>query len=509
AMGGTLVTDTTGIIAPVGTPRLLCRATNTIIVQSPGAGLLVAKQVANVTDGEVFHASPYVSDGLAGQTMQFRVQIANIGTSDLSDAVVYDLLPHAGDTGTIASQADVSRGSTQTPILTAVTPPDGWTIEYSSSANPCRPELNVTTNCDDTATWSTSLPMDQVASIRLTSPDAGVSAYSEMILTYTVPPAGQWSSGDIVFNSVGATATQGGAQLPPTEAPKVGFRYPSATLIWYKTDPSGDPLAGATFEVTGPDGFDQTVTDNVGLDADPTDGTFMLANGLTVGDYTITETAAPDGYAVNTTPLHATIDTAGATVTAGTVVDLPLLTPVTMYVQKKGEATSGDEVPMAGSTWQVLADDSGQPGDAVDTATLSPATDAQQAPITGLWQIDGLTPGVYWLAETSAPHGFSLLPAPVQFTIDGQGQVVLGANAGTGTNALVTAAAGGDDQAPWWVVTVHDVPAVVLPLTGGAGDIPWLVGGALATAGAILFMIGGYLGRAGRRPRRRVTTIRT
>ena len=65
---------------------------------------------------------------------------------------------------------------------------------------------------------------------------------------------------------------------------------------------SGDPLAGATFSVTGPGGFSDTLTTG----ADGTD----CVDGLAFGSYTVTETAAPTGYVID--------DPAGRSVTVDT-----------------------------------------------------------------------------------------------------------------------------------------------------------------------------------------------
>ncbi|HZD79357.1 MAG TPA: prealbumin-like fold domain-containing protein [Actinomycetota bacterium] len=62
-------------------------------------------------------------------------------------------------------------------------------------------------------------------------------------------------------------------------------------------DDSG--LAGATFSITGPNSYSNSVSSG-------SDGTVCL-DGLTFGDYTVTETAAPSGYAID--------DDAGHTVT--------------------------------------------------------------------------------------------------------------------------------------------------------------------------------------------------
>jgi hypothetical protein len=65
------------------------------------------------------------------------------------------------------------------------------------------------------------------------------------------------------------------------------------------------PLAGAVFSVTGPGGFSQELTTG-------DDGTACV-DGLTFGAYTVTETAAPDGYNLD--------DTSGHTVTVNSNTD--------------------------------------------------------------------------------------------------------------------------------------------------------------------------------------------
>lgn len=61
------------------------------------------------------------------------------------------------------------------------------------------------------------------------------------------------------------------------------------TLEIHKTDITGNnSLPGAEFRVTGPDGFNQTITTGVGGK--------VKVSGLYFGTYTITETKAPEGY---------------------------------------------------------------------------------------------------------------------------------------------------------------------------------------------------------------------
>jgi len=603
---GTLITDTTGIIGPVGVPRMLCQATNTIIVTSPGAGLALTKTVSDITSGTPFAGSPTVVPAVAGDTVQFRIRIANVGTTLLTNLVLYDVLPYPNDKGVIGSQTTVDRGSTVQPVLASVTVPANWTATYTNSTNPCRSEVEVTTGCT-TVAWSGVQP-SVTGAIRLVSASLATATYADVILTYVVPSGSAWQLGDVAWNSVGGVATQGGLQLPPFEAPKVGFGYPSSSLAWQKTDPEGHPLAGATFRVTGPNGYDVTVTDNQAPDADPDDGGFLLNRGLVPGTYTITETDPPDNYkladpvqvdvppagqradygpivdepedtfsialekavsattaapgdtvtytitvtntgtgafttakpasftddlthvlahasynndasATGGTPSYAapvlswsgplavnasvTVTytmTMNATVPAGGV-DLPntvvSIVPdnnclegssdpdctvsvhveqpeVTVFVHKVGSGSVG----LAGSAWQVLADDGGSPGVPVGAATITPV-----AGDTGMFKITGLRAGTWWLMETQAPIGHNLLAEPVRFIVAANGQITLD----TGSSSNITAGAGTPGQDPWWVITVADVPQLVLPYAGGSGAVRiWLTGGALVAISLLL-----------------------
>jgi LPXTG-motif cell wall-anchored protein len=107
----------------------------------------------------------------------------------------------------------------------------------------------------------------------------------------------------------------------------------------------------------------------------------------------------------------------------------------------------------------VLEDLAGEPGTAIAVTWVDVDT--------GLFQIDAIPAGVYWLSELTAPDGFSLLAQPVQFTINPDRTVSISGNGG----GAVTA----DGQ----LITVRDVPAFVMPETGGTGTAPYLIGGAL------------------------------
>jgi hypothetical protein len=141
------------------------------------------------------------------------------------------------------------------------------------------------------------------------------------------------------------------------------------------TKTGNPPLAGAVFSVTGPGGFSKTLTTGA-------DGTACV-DGLTFGDYTVTETAAPAGYNLDDTAGHAltvnvNTDCSGSpqSVSTGAFLDTPL-TDISAHA--KSEATGG-------TASHITCKDSG--GNVVgesDTGNTDPA-DASAT---------GLKPGTY------------------------------------------------------------------------------------------------------------------
>ena len=81
------------------------------------------------------------------------------------------------------------------------------------------------------------------------------------------------------------------------------YRLAASTgdLLVHKVDQHGKNIAGVTFHITGPNVDGNYVTDGNGI---------IELNGVSFGDYTITEVAVPAGsnMVLNTTPMYATIN---------------------------------------------------------------------------------------------------------------------------------------------------------------------------------------------------------
>ncbi|MGL4847310.1 MAG: SpaA isopeptide-forming pilin-related protein, partial [Clostridium sp.] len=100
---------------------------------------------------------------------------------------------------------------------------------------------------------------------------------------------------------------------------------------------SNKALAGATFKVTGPNGFDKTVTTDK-------DGQVNLDN-LAWGKYTVTETAAPNGYNLDKTPQEITVgDTSVGKVQVAKFADSRVLGNIKITkTNEKGQTLQGAE----------------------------------------------------------------------------------------------------------------------------------------------------------------------
>lgn len=160
---------------------------------------------------------------------------------------------------------------------------------------------------------------------------------------------------------------------------------------------TNEPLAGATL----------VLKDSTGkvIDTWVTTTSIHYIKNLSVGEYTITETKAPNGYELNTSPITFTV-----------TKDNDTDRVITFYNNKekdkvvkisKQDATTKKELPGAALT---LKDANGN----VIANWISSDTPHY---------VVGLKPGTYTLIETKSPKGYGLSDEVITFTVDADGKV--------------------------------------------------------------------------------------
>lgn len=180
---------------------------------------------------------PAVGQTVTGGKADYELRIRNIGGVVMKDALIVDILPVVGDTGVIDLSA---RGSKWSPFLVdAVQAPAGVTVFYSTSRNPCRPELvpSGPPGCE-TANWTTSPPED-ITTVRSLKFDLkGLEMYpgDEIILNWPMrAPWGAPTNGEVAWNSFGFVSTRAdnGETLLASEPVKTGISIQKPAPPYY------------------------------------------------------------------------------------------------------------------------------------------------------------------------------------------------------------------------------------------------------------------------------------
>ena len=211
----------------------------------------------------------------------------------------------------------------------------------------------------------------------------------------------------------------------------------ATSVIFYKQDENGKPLAGSEFKIKGTfsDGStEKTVAPNGDM------AKFVASGLFIVGEtYSIEESKAPAGYeklpsgqfkiteagtveAVGTVPAGWTIADGGALIVAKD-------TPIEVVLNKK--STSGIDV--ANATYQISGKFRGADGQPQqDVRTYTTAT--TQA-LKGAVKVEGLIGGeTYTIKETASPAGYVLDGTEFTFTVKDDGTVVAGSSGQTAAN---------------------------------------------------------------------------
>jgi uncharacterized repeat protein (TIGR01451 family) len=118
------------------------------------AAMQVLKEIcqpdASQADGCRWYSDPNNAVGVPpnSTSIKYRISVTNTGNTALSDVIGYDILPYVGDTGTSGPTMSTPRGSTFQETVASVTgPTNGATATYSTSTQPCRPEVATVPGC--------------------------------------------------------------------------------------------------------------------------------------------------------------------------------------------------------------------------------------------------------------------------------------------------------------------------------------------------------------------------
>ncbi len=201
-------------------------------------GLDSQKRVRGELDS-AYSVYPNYGQTVPNGSVDYRLTIINRGNVIVNNVRVIDILPFVGDTGV---QDIRPRNTKWRPVLTGpVTPQAGVTIYYSTSTNPCRPEIVSTGPATCTAAnWSLVPPanISTVGSLRFDF--AGTMAPGQSFTfnwSMRAPDSGVDQS--IAWNSFAYTSTNAltGVPLRPAEPNKVGIilnTTPVTSLITLK-----------------------------------------------------------------------------------------------------------------------------------------------------------------------------------------------------------------------------------------------------------------------------------
>ncbi|WP_057877470.1 SpaA isopeptide-forming pilin-related protein [Levilactobacillus paucivorans] len=211
-------------------------------------------------------------------------------------------------------------------------------------------------------------------------------------------------------------------------------------VLLTKTDrETGAKLAGATYTLEDSNG--KIYGSGLVTDAN---GNISFAS-LPAGDYKFIETAAPEGYTLDSTPIPFTIvkgETATVDVSAEDTADHNDEEPSGEVILTKVDKATGEK--LTGAVYKLVDAE----GEVIRTDLITNAE--------GNIQVDGLAAGDYQFIETKAPEGYTLNETPIAFTI------VNGATTAVNVSAEdVATTPGGGGETPG-----ETVPPVTTPPTG-------------------------------------------
>jgi len=364
------------------------------------------------------------------ESIEFSVDIdGNVvidGQKQTGDIVV---MKDAPITVTISKQ-DIN-GTSELPGATLVlAPAEGEDIDLSGVTG----SLDIELTEDGELTW-----VSGTAQNTLTKLPAG-----DYVLTEITAPDGYEVAEDIEFtvdengNVYVGGVKQNGDLVVMKDVPTTG----TATIS--KQDINGtDELPGATLTLIPGAGVDLSgVTGTIEFETNEDGSIYWVSGedaniltGLPIGNYTLTETTAPDGYEV-TESIIFSIDLDGDVVIGGQKQTGSIVVmkdaPITVTITKQ-DINGTDELP--GATL-VLAPAEGED---IDLSGVTGSLDIELTEDGALTWVSGTTKneltklpaGDYVLTEITAPNGYEVAEN-IEFTVDEEGNVFIGEELQTG-----------------------------------------------------------------------------
>ncbi len=252
--------DTYDLDGDGNTSELICSSSIASLSLAASANASSAKWVMGQLDTE-WTRDPDTGLTTPGGMADYRLIITNTNSVALTNLVLIDILPWVGDVGVV--RFNDPRGSQWQPYLAGpISVPDGATVYYSTTNNPCRnPDLALTDvdgnpidspGCVDPQ-WSTALPTDitTVRSVRIDFGSRILYPQDAVVITWPMRAPIGGTPGEIAWNTFGYRATDmNGNPLLAAEPPRVGIERgpvipPSyGNYVWLDANLNGVQDAG-------------------------------------------------------------------------------------------------------------------------------------------------------------------------------------------------------------------------------------------------------------------------